>query len=119
MPRATFAFGSAALAILVCLTFCDDAVLHPLFESLSGGGSSYKLKLANWPILLLLTCTVPSLFYVTKTNRFDRLAGEMSYPIYISHLFVFSTINTYLPRDVQAGNALYIACVIVISLLLV
>jgi peptidoglycan/LPS O-acetylase OafA/YrhL len=119
IPRTASVLGGLAIALFVFLSFCEDAALKPMFESLSGGGTSVKLKLMNYPVLFLMACTAPALFNLTKNNPYDRLAGEMSYPIYISHIFVFTVINTYLPGEAQAGNALYVVCVIAISLLLV
>ncbi|WP_249136090.1 acyltransferase family protein [Bradyrhizobium sp. AUGA SZCCT0176] len=115
LPRTTVALGSIAILCFIYLSFCDDSALNPMFEGLSGGGTSYKLKLVNYPVLLLLACTVPALFYVTRNIRLDRMLGEMSYPIYISHIFVFSLINTYLPASWQKGNALYVLSVIIVS----
>lgn len=33
----------------------------------------------------LLTLSLPSLFLMTKNNKIDRLIGELSYPVYLSH----------------------------------
>lgn len=36
---------------------------------------------------------VPALFRQTRTNRWDRLIGELSYPIYISHILIIWVVG--------------------------
>lgn len=43
-----------------------------------------------YPIYLGVAALVPSLFSLTKNNRVDRLLGELSYPIYLCHVFVYA-----------------------------
>jgi len=38
----------------------------------------------------ILTITIPFIFIYTKKNTVDRFIGELSYPIYISHIFILS-----------------------------
>jgi peptidoglycan/LPS O-acetylase OafA/YrhL len=42
---------------------------------------------------LLLTFFLPFIFTQLKTNRFDRMIGEFSYPVYLSHIFVSIVIE--------------------------
>lgn len=37
---------------------------------------------------LFLAAAIPFSFAITKNNKFDRFIGELSYPIYISHIFI-------------------------------
>ncbi len=45
---------------------------------------------------LLLFLVLPFIFFFTKTNSLDRLIGELSYPIYITHMF-FVKLLTNMP----------------------
>lgn len=42
-----------------------------------------------------LALAIPSLFLLTKNSRLDRFVGELSYPIYISHILVLYAITQY------------------------
>lgn len=42
-----------------------------------------------------LTLCIPSLFLLTRDSRLDRLVGELSYPIYISHILVLYALTQY------------------------
>ncbi|MEM9938477.1 MAG: acyltransferase [Pseudomonadota bacterium] len=43
------------------------------------------LPLNDTVLIVLFALTIPTLFELTKTNRFDRMIGELSYPLYIAH----------------------------------
>lgn len=47
-------------------------------------------ELIFYTIFILL---LPYFFHVTKSNKFDRSIGELSYPIYISHILIIQIIN--------------------------
>jgi len=51
-----------------------------------------------WAYFGLLTLALPSLFSWFKDLRWDREIGELSYPIYISHLLVFGLLDTHLAK---------------------
>jgi len=42
-----------------------------------------------------LTISVPIIFNLFKSSKFDRWVGELSYPIYISHMFLIYVMRTY------------------------
>lgn len=45
--------------------------------------------------LLLAWSVLPLVFFATKNNKLDRFIGELSYPLYISHLFVISVLEYF------------------------
>jgi peptidoglycan/LPS O-acetylase OafA/YrhL len=53
----------------------------PLFQKPLG-------ELAYWLSLLAAVPILPVLFQTTMKRRWDRYLGDLSYPIYISHLLV-------------------------------
>jgi peptidoglycan/LPS O-acetylase OafA/YrhL len=48
------------------------------------------------PILyyLIFFCTLPFIFSYTKKSKFDRFIGDLSYPIYISHMLIMDICAT-------------------------
>jgi peptidoglycan/LPS O-acetylase OafA/YrhL len=42
----------------------------------------------------LVTLGLPFIFRVTRSSRADRQLGEMSYPIYLSHILVFGVASS-------------------------
>jgi peptidoglycan/LPS O-acetylase OafA/YrhL len=43
----------------------------------------------TFPLVLICSIFIPSLFFITKDNLMDRFLGELSYPIYIYHMLFF------------------------------
>lgn len=78
----------------------------------------YFLSLGDglaWTKYLALSLFVPSLFTITKSSKVDRFIGDLSYPIYISHLLVLYALTEY----TNIGNELLgIAITLVLSLLI-
>jgi peptidoglycan/LPS O-acetylase OafA/YrhL len=118
VPNLTKILGGTFVFLFAFAVFFDHPTIW-VIDHIFGGGNSVSLLLSKYPILFLMAVAAPSLFYITKNNRVDSFLGELSYPMYISHIFVFSMINAYLPASVQAGNALYVACVITLSAILI
>jgi peptidoglycan/LPS O-acetylase OafA/YrhL len=57
-------------------------LMSVFYEFLPG----FNLKLYVYLVLLMLA--VPIIFKFSKENKIDRYIGELSYPLYISHIFV-------------------------------
>ncbi len=78
-------------------------------------------SLNQWAYYGALVVFMPAIFIYTKESRLDNYLGELSYPIYISHLFVLNA-TTYKLLKGESGFLLYIlsmALVILFSALLV
>lgn len=55
-------------------------------------------RLQPGPMLMVFALGLPALFWLTRLNEYDRLIGELSYPIYITHLlfqFPSAVFGTY------------------------
>ena len=110
-PRLTRIASAVALAAMVTIVVAGPYLLPitGLWERLVP-----VMLIHNGPILLLMAVSVGPLFYGTRNSRFDQIAGELSYPMYVSHYTIFhfmEKINMPMP----AGNALYVATVIGVS----
>jgi peptidoglycan/LPS O-acetylase OafA/YrhL len=64
----------------------------------------------KYPIyLLLFFVCLPFVFILTKNWKLDAYIGELSYPIYISHIFVLDSINALkIPMVFELGLSLVI-----------
>jgi peptidoglycan/LPS O-acetylase OafA/YrhL len=49
-------------------------------------------------LFLLFTCALPLLFNFQLNNKWDALIGELSYPIYISHMLIITLVNFILKK---------------------
>ena len=67
--------------------------------------------------LLCVFIAVPFLFRNNSERKFDRYLGELSYPIYISHMFVLMLIES--PKIPKIGGLSITAAVITILLSIV
>ena len=59
------------------------------FQFLFPQSEDYK-----WGVYVLLFIFMPAIFENFKTNVLDRLIGELSYPIYITHRGIFAIFGT-------------------------
>lgn len=58
-------------------------------------GANLAALMVAWWQLALIAMAVPSIFVATKFNRYDRLIGEMSYPVYMFHYPVLAICRTF------------------------
>jgi len=61
---------------------------------------------------------LPFIFLLTKNWKWDRYIGELSYPVYISHLFVLSCLSA-LKIPVIGGIGFTLALVSILFALLI
>jgi len=54
--------------------------------------------LKNWAFYLLTCLSLPIVFQLSKSSRFDNRIGELSYPIYISHFLVIISVLPFIER---------------------
>lgn len=43
---------------------------------------------------VVLCLTIPCLFMLSKRSNVDRVLGELSYPVYLSHIAVYTVLTT-------------------------
>lgn len=90
------------------LFFLAGILGYRLYKIIKDKPSARQFGYAVWAIALLLTCclgaggagrvfvyyplmalAIPFVFLISKRWKFDRFIGELSYPLYLSHLFIF------------------------------
>ena len=80
----------------------------------------HSLYLGNATFLLVVALASPHLFYAFRNVRFDSFLGELSYPMYLSHVLVGGVLlRLHLPAWLTYGNLLYVVATLVASTLLV
>ncbi|MBR1193248.1 acyltransferase [Bradyrhizobium sp. AUGA SZCCT0160] len=90
----------------------------PLTNRYSAAALDHLLIL-NGPALVLMTVAAAPLFYATRNSVIDRFIGELSYPMYVSHLLIQTMLTRQAPSMVTPDNLLYVAVVVTVSALLV
>jgi peptidoglycan/LPS O-acetylase OafA/YrhL len=106
--------GLACVAGATLVTVGNGHV-HPRIEQYFGNTYSHTLYLQDPFTLLGFVLTCPFLFYGTKHMTFDRLVGELSYPIYVSHLLVLFVLTRYAPALMISNDLPYFLAVIAAS----
>lgn len=69
-------------------------------------------------LLLLFSLSLPYFFLFQNTNLFDKVIGELSYPIYISHLLVLvivNRINLFNLKEDSLGFAIFCVTTILLT----
>jgi peptidoglycan/LPS O-acetylase OafA/YrhL len=107
--RALRIAGALCLAMLAIII----TLAPPSLQSFSPA-----LFLLNGKILVLIAISCPVLFVATRGLKWDGMIGELSYPMYLSHLFVYETMATYAPSSLRLGNLTYVCATIAFSLAL-
>lgn len=68
-------------------------------------------------IIALLFLTISQLFESTKDNKLDRYIGELSYPVYITHMLVVWSSEAFLEKGTVAYRASVVIGVVILSVL--
>jgi peptidoglycan/LPS O-acetylase OafA/YrhL len=68
---------------------CAVVILATVFFSYVPG----PFPLKQWIYYALFACAVPFIFLVSRKNRLDRWIGELSYPVYMSHMLMLGIIG--------------------------
>lgn len=74
----------------------------------------------KWLLYFLFTVTITDLFHATMNSRLDRVVGEMSYPIYLTHELAYAILSVAGKRvGIEPTGEMLILVVVPISLLAV
>src|SRR5205807_2232460 len=98
------------LAGAICLVALVIVIAAP-----PGVAFSQRLFTRNGPVLLLIVAACPLLFAVSRGSRYDSLIGELSYPMYLTHLLVYKTMESYAPYSLTDDGLTYVAGTIAFS----
>lgn len=88
IKRETWQSGISGKALLVLLL--SYTVLYQFLPSIP----VYGFDLKQWLFYGAAAVSIPAVFSLSKNWKLDNFMGELSYPIYISHLFILNA-TTY------------------------
>ena len=84
------AFGINLTGVVLVLLF--SIIVFYQFIVVSG----YIIHMFNWLLYGLFCLSIPFVFDFSKSSKIDSRIGELSYPVYISHILVIASISPFL-----------------------
>jgi peptidoglycan/LPS O-acetylase OafA/YrhL len=64
------------------------------------GEGLFEVPYAYWAVIAATICASPWIFHMVGRYKWDRWIGDLSYPIYISHMFIIEMVSKmHLPDD--------------------
>jgi len=78
-----------------------------------------EIELSQWLFYGCFAAAIPFVFRLTKDSALDRQVGDLSYPMYVSHLLVFWTLSSTQVFDkvgTDYRGLLTILCTVAISM---
>jgi peptidoglycan/LPS O-acetylase OafA/YrhL len=76
---------------------------------------SQTLFLWNGPILAMIAVSCPFLLVASRGMTWDKTIGELSYPMYLSHIFIIGMMRRFTPQFMAPNNFAYVCVTIVFS----
>ncbi len=67
-------------------------------------------------LYILLVVSIPFIFKLTKLSKVDNFVGRLSYPMYITHIFVIQIYNTYY-LNFAMQNPLFSLTIIIVTVI--
>jgi len=94
---AYFALGALSFKIYSVLKNYDSPkILHVIiFTVFLFAYAAPQSTFPEWLRYVSFALCIPSLFMVSKTSKIDRFIGELSYPLYISHVLILYAITQF------------------------
>ena len=75
-------------------------------------------NISNYIYLLIFALSLPFIFILTKNSKLDSYVGNLSYPMYISHLFIFYVVRIISLPYVKNSGIKLTFMTIILSILL-
>ncbi len=69
------------------------------FYSFPDFGYVAGLTVSNWLFSVIIIVSIPFTFKLFKNNHFDRLLGDLSYPVYLTHYLFVVVVHLYFNRS--------------------
>lgn len=74
--------------------------------------------LLNQTTLILIAASCPLLVIASRGRMWDALIGELSYPIYLSHILVYQLLDAHAPVSILKGGLVYVITTLIFSMAL-
>ena len=114
-PRSMLKFGPLLYLVILAIYIVDVPHVTSALRGFLGRTFSSTLWISYPGFLLSVALVCPVLFNGWRNVAWDGLLGELSYPMYISHVFVGEALRRVVPDTVLAHNLLYVASVVAFS----
>ncbi len=76
-------------------------------------------KVLEWEYYSIITLTLPILFIFSRRIKIDRMIGELSYPIYITHALILGTLGRFnFSINTNTNKLVAIAVIVIVSYLI-
>ncbi len=76
-------------------------------------------KVLEWEYYSIITLSLPILFIFSKRIKFDRMIGELSYPIYITHALILGTLGRFnFLINTNINKMVSIAIIVIVAILI-
>ena len=108
--------GWMALAV-VSVPIIADSAINPFLVRL-GWNYYAPLYLMNGPFLMLTALSCPLLFYGFKGRKWDMFLGELSYPVYLTHVTIGGLVYKNVSSFWKSEGMTYILLTLVGSVVL-
>ena len=96
IPWASMAIRRAAMTMAGIAGMCFLIVAIMFHRDLGGLWRSSEALLIYSPVFLLAVAAfVGPIFALTRSSKLDRWLGDLSYPIYLSHVFVYAVMTAF------------------------
>jgi peptidoglycan/LPS O-acetylase OafA/YrhL len=115
LPHAVMKYGPALCLLILVLAIVTVPPINMAVRNILGKSFWPVLWLTLPGFLLAVALMCPMLFHGWRKVGIDVVLGELSYPIYISHIFVFEVLWRTVPESLLAGNLLYVAATVAFS----
>lgn len=116
IPRVPAAIRRATMTMAGIAGLCFLIVAIMFHRDLGGLLRSSEALLIYSPLFLLaVTIFVGPIFVLTRSSKLDRWLGDMSYPIYLSHVFVLAAMTAFGRLGSPTSYAIGLLATMVIS----
>lgn len=91
----SFLFLSITTAFTFTYTFLPNNMYVLPSKFLVFNNSFFVFPFKFWIYMTLLLFAVPNMFGLTQNNKWDKHLGDLSYPMYISHMFFIFLLEAF------------------------
>lgn len=74
--------------------------------------------LKSYAYLIIFILSIPHLFQLTEKIKWDRYIGELSYPVYLSHILIITGVNLFSVQRIINYPFTILAITLILSVLL-
>jgi peptidoglycan/LPS O-acetylase OafA/YrhL len=101
--------------LVLIAAFCIILVL--IFQFIS-----IDFEVKKWLLFIVVTALLPFLFALSNKFKFDRIVGELSYPVYIVHMmvgaFVIPVLSKFIVLQDNLRSFVFVILTVIVAIVL-